>query len=124
MGIVWFNEEEKEILVTLSPTQITINKIGAKFFENANQVMLGYDEERNYIIIKPLSKEDVLRGDIPEHARYNISNNVSYSRITNKLFLTKVIEIFNIKIENTAIKYHAYWRTNNDTLEISIKEVV
>ena len=34
--------------------------------------------KKQSVLIKPLNKEEVLRGDIPEHARYNISLNVSY----------------------------------------------
>ena len=46
MSITWFNDESKDIVVTLTPTQITINKFGSQFFETSKQVMLGYDDEK------------------------------------------------------------------------------
>lgn len=124
MSIEWFNEEPKEIIVTLTPVNITINKSGSQFFETANQVMLGYDKENQRMIIKPLSKDDVLRGDIPEHARYNISINSSYGRITNKAFLTRLIQLFNLDLKEKGTKFKAVWSQKSMLLEVTLKEGV
>ena len=124
MSIVWFNEEPKEIIVTLTPVNLTINKSGSQFFETANQVMLGYDLNKSLIIIKPLSKDDVLRGDIPEHARYNISINSSYGRIANKSFITRIIQLFNLDLLEKGTKFKAIWKPNQLLLEVNLKEVI
>lgn len=123
MSITWFSDESKDIYVTLTPIHITINKAGLQFFDSAYQVMLGYDKAKNVIIIKPLSKDDVTRGDIPEHAMYNISISSTYARITNKAFITKVIEIFNLNLDEKGSKYKARWRVNSGVLEVELKGV-
>ncbi len=124
MSITWFNGEPKEIIVTLTPVNLTINKSGAQFFETANQVMLGYDEARSMILIRPLSKNDVLRGDIPEHTRYNISVNASYGRITNKAFINRVAVLFGLKLNDKGVKFKGNWLANSNLLEVSLKEVL
>src|SRR5690606_3982573 len=124
MNITWFNGEPKEIVVTLTPIHLTINKPGTQFFETANQVMLGYDEKNQLLFIKPLSKSEVLRGDIPEHTRYNISINTSYGRITNKAFITRISQLFNLNLTDKGLKYKAQWIQSQNMLEVSLKEVV
>ncbi|MCR1808772.1 hypothetical protein [Haploplasma modicum] len=122
MSLTWFNDELKEIIVTVTTTQLTINKFGATFFEKANQVMLGYDPVKKIIAIKPLSKNDVMRGDIPEHTRYNVSLSSSYARITNKSFIKKVSDIFNLNPDKEGIKFKAIWKDNTELLEVLINK--
>jgi len=124
MNITWFNGEPKEIVVTLTPIHLTINKPGTQFFETANQVMLGYDEGKQLLFIKPLSKSEVLRGDIPEHTRYNISINAYYGRITNKAFINRISNIFNLNLTEKGSKFRAQWIANMSLLEVSLKEVL
>ncbi|HLT00111.1 MAG TPA: hypothetical protein VK005_01325 [Acholeplasma sp.] len=124
MSITWFNGEPKEIVVTLTPIHLTINKPGTQFFETANQVMLGYDEKNQLLFIKPLSKNEVLRGDIPEHTRYNISINTSYGRITNKAFITKISSLFNLEFTDKGSKFRGQWISGQNMLEVSLKEVL
>ena len=106
MSLIWFNDNLKDIYVTLTPNQLTINKFGASFFETANKVLLGFDIDREVVIIKPLSKDDVIRGDIPESSLFNVSMNVSYARITNKSFLGVVNETFSLKLPKEGYKYN------------------
>src|SRR5690606_19655503 len=124
MGITWFNGEPKEIVVTLTETNLTINKPGAQFFESANQVMLGYDLDRQVLLIRPLSKDEVLRGDIPEHSRYNISVNSSYCRVSNKAFMLRISKVFDLNYLDKGSKFKAVWISNKNILEVSLKEVV
>ena len=84
----------------------------------------GYDENKKLLFIKPLTKSEVLRGDIPEHARYNISINTSYGRITNKAFILKVANLFNLDLKDKGIKFKGQWISNQNMLEVSLKEVL
>ncbi len=124
MSITWFNGEPKEIIVTFTLVNLTINKPGAQFFETANQVMLGYDEDRKVILIKPLSKDEVMRGDISEHTRYNISINASYGRITNKAFMTRIAQLFDLKFDEKGTKYKGTWLSGKNLLEVQLKEAL
>jgi len=124
MSVTWFNGEPKEIVVTITPTNLTVNKSGVQFFEFANQVMLGYDKDKDVILIRPLSKDDVLRGDIPEHTRYNISVNASYGRIANKAFISRISTVFELDFEEKGTKFKAVWNKNSNILEVRLKEVL
>jgi|SRR5690554_445390 len=124
MSVTWFNGEPKEIVVTITPINLTINKSGVQFFEFANQVMLGYDKDKDVILIRPLSKDDVLRGDIPEHTRYNISVNASYGRIANKAFINRISTVFELDFEEKGTKFKAVWNKNTNILEVRLKEVL
>lgn len=122
MSLIWFNDNLKDIYVTLTPNHLTINKFGASFFETANKVLLGFDIDREVVIIKPLTKDDVIRGDIPESSLFNVSMNVSYARITNKSFLGVVNETFSLKLPKEGYKYKAEWNSKHKSLEVLLKE--
>lgn len=124
MSVTWFNGEPKEIVVTITPINLTVNKSGVQFFEFANQVMLGYDKDKYVILLRPLSKDDVLRGDIPEHTRYNISVNASYGRIANKAFISRISTVFELDFEEKGTKFKAVWNKNSNILEVRLKEVL
>lgn len=122
MSLVWFNDNLKDIFATLTNTQITLNKYGATYLESANKVLLGYDAENSKIVIKPLSKDEVIRGDIPESSLYNISISASYARVTNKAFLSTVIDLFNLDLPKEGFKYKTVWNEKHKVLEILLKE--
>lgn len=124
MGIIWFDGEPKEIVVTISELNLTINKPGVQFFESANQIMLGFDEVKKLVFIKPLTKDEVLRGDIDEHMRYNISLTQSYGRIANKAFVTKLDKLFDLGLDEKGMKFKAHWIKNQNMLEVDLKEVL
>lgn len=122
MSLVWFNDNLKEIVATITNNQLTLNKYGSLYLESANKVLLGYDTENKKVIIKPLSKDEVMRGDIPETSLYNVSISVSYARITNKAFLSTVIDEFNLELPKEGLKYQAKWNEKHKSLEIDLKE--
>lgn len=122
MSLVWFNDNLKDIFATLTNTQITLNKYGATYLDSANKVLLGYDAENSKIVIKPLSKDEVIRGDIPETSLYNVSISASYARVTNKAFLSTVIDLFNLDLPKEGFKYKTVWNEKNKVLEVLLKE--
>lgn len=122
MSLVWFNDNLKDIFATLTNTQITLNKYGATYLESANKVLLGYDAENSKIVIKPLSKDEVIRGDIPETSLYNVSISASYARVTNKAFLSTVIDLFDLDLPKEGFKYKTVWNEKNKVLEVLLKE--
>lgn|SRR5690554_5507340 len=124
MGIIWFDGQPKEIVVTINELNLTINKSGVQFLKNANQVMLGFDEENAKVFIKPLSKDEVLRGDIANHMRYNISVTQSYGRVANKAYVTKLDKTFSLGLDERGLKFKARWLKNQGMIEVDLKEVL
>lgn len=122
MEITWYNEKPKDCVVTLAPGIITLNKPATSFFESAYSVMLGIEKAKQLFIIKPLSKADAMRHDIPESNKYKITVRSSYSRVTNKAFVEELSDLFSIELSAIAKKYKATWDHKNELLIVDLKE--
>lgn len=124
MEITWFNEKPKDCIVTLAPGNITLNKPATTFFESAYSVMLGIEKAKQLIIIKPLSKADAMRHDIPDSNKYKMTVRSSYGRVTNKAFVEELSEMFNLDVTLVAKKFKATWDHKNELLVVDLKEEV
>lgn len=122
MNITWYNEKPKDCVVTLASGNITLNKPASLYFENAYSVMLGIEKEKKLIIIKPLSKADAQRHDIPDKSKYKITVRASYSRVTNKAFMEKVSEFAGIDFEKGTHKFKSDWDQSHQVLIVDLKE--
>jgi hypothetical protein len=124
MEITWFNEKPKDCIVTLAPGNITLNKPATTFFVSAYSVMLGIEKAKQLIIIKPLSKADAMRHDIPDSNKYKMTVRSSYGRVTNKAFVEELSEMFNLDVALVAKKFKATWDHKNELLVVDLKEEV
>lgn len=122
MEINWFNEKPKDCIVTLSAGTITLNKPATNYFENAYSVMLGSDKKNKVFVIKPLTKAESMRHDIPENKKYRITVRSSYSRVTNKAFLEEIKEMTGLTFAEDTHKYKALWDSKEQVLIIDLKE--
>lgn len=121
MGIVWFNKKEKTGVATLSENNITLNKAATTYFENAYSVMLGIGPEEQNIVIKPLTKEEALRHDIPNTKKYRITVRSSYSRISNKAFMDEISELFSIDLKDEPKKFPTDWDNKEKILYVDLR---
>ncbi|MCR3905817.1 MAG: hypothetical protein NUK62_02135 [Tenericutes bacterium] len=124
MEITWFNEKPKDCVVTLAAGNITLNKPATTFFENAYSVMLGLEKNKQLLIIKPLSKEDAMRHDIPDKNKYRITVRSSYSRVTNKAFMEEISKMYDIRLDDETHKYKATWEYRDQILVVDLKEEI
>ncbi len=124
MNIVWFNEKPKDCIVTIAAGNITLNKPATNFFENAYSVMLGIEKNQKMIVIKPLSKAEAIRHDIPESNKYRITVRSSYSRIANKAFIDEVGGLLAVNFTQETKKYKANWQSKEQVLLVYLKEEV
>ncbi len=124
MEINWFNEKPKDCIVTFSAGTLTLNKPATNYFETAYSVMLGTDKKNKLIVIKPLSKADAMRHDIPENKKYKITVRSSYSRVTNKAFIEEVKEMTGFEFVEDTHKYKALWDSKEQILIIDLKEEI
>jgi hypothetical protein len=124
MSITWFNDKPKNLIATIHENHITLNKTATTYFENAYQVMLGFDKANDLIIIKPLTKDLAMKNTIPNNQKYKITVKSSYSRVTNKAFVNEIINIFELNLNNDTIKYRCYFDETNNQLNINIKEAI
>lgn len=124
MNIVWFNEKPKDCIVTIAAGNITLNKPATNFFENAYSVMLGIERNQKMIVIKPLSKAEAIKHDIPESNKYKITVRSSYSRIANKAFIDEVGGFVDVNFSQETKKYKANWQNKEQVLLVNLKEEV
>ncbi|MBI9010289.1 MAG: hypothetical protein JEZ05_09725 [Tenericutes bacterium] len=118
----WASKKPLDELATLYEANITLNKSATSYFENAYIVLLGLDRENKKIAIKPVTKEEISLGYIPEEQQHNITVKSSYSRICNKLFLKEVSRLMNLEYveRHQAYKFNANWDKEEKALIIDL----
>lgn len=123
-SFVWASKKPLDEIATLYEANITLNKSATSYFENAYVVLLGLDKQNKMIAIKPVTKEEISLGYIPEEQRHNITVKSSYSRICNKLFLKEVAELVGLeyKERHQAYKFKASWNQKEDALIIDLNK--
>lgn len=113
----WANKDQGSKLVTLYDSNITLNKGASVHFNHAYSVMLGLDEDSKLLAIKPINKTDFERGDIPREKLYRISIRSSYSRVSNKTFLTDLSQFLKLNFEQQKMfKFHCEWSESDKSL--------
>ena len=123
MAITWFSAKERNGTASFYNTNITLNKIASVPFEYAYRVQVGIDDNNN-IVIQPLSKERVLRGDLDEYAVQTIALKATYSRISSTLLMKRIASALNIELSDTPLKFPTEWNEKDNILTILINKEV
>lgn len=119
----WVSKKPLDELATLYEANITLNKSATNYFESAYVVLLGLDKTNKMIAVKPITKEEVSLGYIPEEQRHNITIKSSYSRVCNKLFLSEVAELLNLDFtKKNSYKFKAHWNKDEEALIIDLNK--
>lgn len=121
MAIKWFSAKEKVGTASFYATNITLNTIASVPFQYAYRVQVGIDDDSN-IVIEPLSKERVIRGDLDEYAIQKISIRSTYSRISSTSLMTRISEALDIELGDTPLKYETRWDEKENILTILINK--
>ena len=121
---IWVSKQPLDELATLYEANITLNKSATSYFENAYVVLLGLDNEKKLIAVKPVTKEEISLNYIPEEQRHNITVKSSYSRICNKLFLKEVAQVADLKFveRHQSYKFKAFWDKKENALIIDLNK--
>ena len=119
--ITWLSTKDEIGSASLYASNITLNTVAMNKFVTAYRVMVGIDDENN-IILAPLDKDRVLRGDLKEEQLQKISSKKTYSRISSSSLMRQIGSRFNIAFSSTPIKCETRWDDNNNVLILKIKE--
>lgn len=119
--ITWLSTKDEVGSASLYATNITLNTVAMNKFLTAYRVMVGIDDENN-IILAPLDKDRVLRGDLKEEQLQKISSKKTYSRISSSSLMKQIGSRLNIVFSSTPIKCETRWDDNNNVLILKIKE--
>ncbi len=121
---IWASKKPLDELATLYEANITLNKSATAYFENAYVVLLGLDKVKKLIAVKPVTKEEISLGYIPQEQRHNITVKSSYSRICNKLFLKEVSQVADLEFieHHQSYKFKAFWDKKENALIIDLNK--
>ena len=119
--ITWLSTKDEIGSASLYASNITLNTVAMNKFVTAYRVMVGIDDNNN-IILAPLDKDRVLRGDLKEEQLQKISSKKTYSRISSSFLMRQIGSRLNIAFSSTPIKCETRWDDNNNVLILKIKE--
>ena len=119
--ITWLSTKDEIGSASLYASNITLNTVAMNKFTTAYRVMVGIDDDNN-IILAPLDKDRVLRGDLKEEQLQKISSKKTYSRISSSSLMRQIGSRLNIAFSSTPIKCETRWDDNNNVLILKIKE--
>ena len=119
--ITWLSTKDEIGSASLYASNITLNTVAMNKFLTAYRVMVGIDDNNN-IILAPLDKDRVLRGDLKEEQLQKISSKKTYSRISSSSLMKQIGSRLNIAFSSTPIKCETRWDDNNNVLILKIKE--
>lgn len=119
----WVSRKKSDEVATIYENNITLNKSATTYLEKAYVVLLGIDKEQHLIAIKPIRKGDTELEYIPKEQRHNITIKSSYSRISNKRFISDITEIVPMDFEKQNFyKFSSYWSDVEQSLIIDLKK--
>ena len=119
--ITWLSAKDEIGSASLYASNITLNTVAMNKFTTAYRVMVGIDDNNN-IILAPLDKDHVIRGDLKEEQLQKISSKKTYSRISSSSLMKQIGSRLNIAFSSTPIKCETRWDDNNNVLILKIKE--
>lgn len=117
MAIKWLNVREKEGVASFYSTNITLNTVASTPFEYAYRVQVGFDDDKN-VVVMPVNKDNVLRGDMDEYGLLKISVKKTYARISSTEIMKQIAEELNLLFDEQPIKYRTMWDDNENVLII------
>ncbi|MDP2424972.1 MAG: hypothetical protein U1C51_02915 [Candidatus Izemoplasmatales bacterium] len=122
-NFIWASKRPLDDLATLYESNITLNKSASSYFEHAYVVLLGLDKEKKLIAVKPVTKDELALGYIPEDQQHNITLKSSYSRICNKMFMKEIGELIKLSFaNNVSYKFKCHWDKAQKSLIIDLND--
>lgn len=121
MEIQWFSKSFKGV-VSIYETNITLNTVSASRFIDAYKVAIGYNKNDNTLIIKHLTKEEVLSGAFDNCELQTISIKPSYGRINGKEIVKTISKYYYLDFHDKSLyKFDCNWDTASKSLIVYLK---
>ena len=118
--IKWFNVKAKNGVASLYSNNITLNTTAMYPFEVFDTVQVGLDEDGN-IVIQPLSKSVVEKGDLDESCLLKLEKHKSFARISSVSLMKQIGEVIGVTLSKVATQYETSWDSEKNILTILVK---
>ena len=119
--IKWFNVKAKNGVASLYANNITLNTTAMYPFEDAHRVQVGLDDNGN-IVIQPLSKSVVEKGDLDESCLLKLERHKSFARISSTSLMRQIGEALQISFSKTPVQFETSWDPVKNVLMVLISE--
>lgn len=124
MNIAWIIKEKTSSAVTLYNNNITLSKQAASFFENSYGIAVGFDIENKVLVLKKVTKEEVLKKEIDEDDVYELTIKPSFGRINSKKLIVELSNYLDFDFsKQLSYKFSAKWNNGLKMLIVDTKEV-
>lgn len=120
--LVWIKSNANQYILTLSQCNITLNAAAANLFQHVRWCMIGIDEEKMCLAIKPVTKEEIDKNLVDTSALHKVSIGKGYGRITSKACMEELSRLLNRDLD--ALKITAHYDENQQYLMADLKEFV
>ncbi len=124
MNIEWISKEKNSSAVTIYSNNITLSKQATLCFENPYGIAIGYDKQNKTVVMKKITKEDILKKEINKEDIYELTIKPSFGRINSKKLITELTKHLDLDFTNqVSYKFSACWNTGLKMLIVDTKEV-
>ena len=118
----WVKSNVYSLVVTLNPTNITLNSSAAAYFQDIRWCMIGIDKKNLSLAIRPVTKREVDLQLVSKEQLHKVSIGKGYARISNKA----IIEELSILLKQTidGLKMHAQFSDKENMLVFDLSELM
>lgn len=118
----WVKGNVYSLIVTLYPTNITLNSSAASYFQDVRWSMIGLDKKNLQLGIRPITKRDVDLNLVSMEQLHKVSVGKGYARISNKMIIDEISGIIQQPI--TALKINAVFDEKENMLIADLSDLV
>ena len=115
--IKWFNVKDRNGVASLYANNITLNTTAMYPLDTAYKVQVGMDDKNN-IVIQPLTKEVVESGALDECCLLKIEFHKSFARISSVQLLRQIAEVLRLQLSNKPVQFETTWDSVENVLTI------
>lgn len=118
----WVKGNAYSLVLTLYPSNITLNNSAASYFKDVRWAMIGIDNEACLLGIKPVTKHDYDLGLVPKEQLHKVSVGKGYARISNKTLMQQIQDLIQRDIDG--LKVLAEFDEEQNILIADFKELM
>ena len=116
--IKWFNVKDRNGVASLYPNYISLNTTAMYPLETAFRVQVGMDDKNN-VIVMPLTKEVVESGTLDECCLLKIDFHKSFARISSVQLLKQISDALGIELNTKpVVQFETRWDSVENVLII------
>lgn len=118
----WVKGNVYSLILTLYPSNITLNSSAASYFEDVRWCMIGIDKDNNQLGIRPVNKREIDLHLVEMDQLHKISLGKGYARISNKAIMEEIAILTHQKIDGLKVK--ARFDENENMLIADLNDLI